>query len=103
MTNAQRRLLFLQLLGIGTFNIVDYLLTLEFLALGFYEINPFIAPMIGTYEFPLVKLMLVPLVLLALWQHKDRIGSMLVKLTWIPFLGYYSLMVYYRFLIVSFI
>lgn len=103
MTSSKRRLLFLQLVGIGAFNIVDYLLTFEFLALGFYEANPILAPMIGTYEFPLVKLLLVPLILFALWQHKDRIGTMLVKLSWIPFLGYFSLMVYYRFLIVSFI
>jgi len=99
VTIDQRRLLFLQLLGIGVFNIVDYLLTFEFLALGFYEANPILAPMIGTYEFPVVKLMLVPLVLVALWQHKDRIGNVLIKLSWIPFVSYFSLMVYYRFLI----
>ena len=103
MNDNQNRLLFWQLLGIGAFNLVDYILTLEFLTLGFYEANPLIAPMIGTYEFPMVKLLLIPLVLFAIWQHRDRIGDMLVKLFWIPFLGYFSLMLYFRFLITSFI
>ena len=55
--------------------------------------NPIIAKTIETYEFPMVKLLLMPLVLLALWQHKDKIGDLIVKLMWIPFLGYFSLMV----------
>lgn len=102
MSINQKRLLFWQLLGVGVFNNVDYILTLEFLNKGFYEANPLISNMIGTYEFPMVKLILIPLVLLALWQHKETIGSYLVILTWIPFLGYFSLMGYYRFLIVNF-
>ena len=102
MSENQRRLLFWQLIGIGAFNKVDYILTLEFLNKGFYEANPLIDPMIGTYEFSMVKLILIPLVLLALWQHKDRIGNYLTKLSWIPFLGYFSLMSYYRFLIINF-
>ncbi|MCR3956711.1 MAG: DUF5658 family protein [Gudongella sp.] len=68
----------------------------------FTEANPIMASMVGTYQFPMVKLVLVPLLLIFLWQHKERIGNMLVSLTWIPFLGYLSLMVYYRFLIVTF-
>lgn len=103
MTKKHRRLLFWHLVGIGVFNMVDYILTLEFLDNGFYEANPLMATMIGTYEFPMVKLVLVPLVLVALWQHKDRIGDMLAKIFWIPFLGYFSLMVYYRFLIISYL
>jgi hypothetical protein len=102
MSENQKKLLFWQLIGIGAFNKVDYILTIEFLDKGFYEANPFIARTVGTYEFPMVKLILVPLVLLALWQHKDRIGNYLTKLTWIPFIGYFSLMSYYRFLIISF-
>ena len=102
MSENQKRLLFLHLIGIGVFNIVDYILTLEFLNKGFYEANPIMARMIGNYEFPLVKLLLVPLLLLALWQHRDKIGDILSKLTWIPFIGYFSLMGYYRFLIINF-
>lgn len=102
MSTNQKQLLFWKLIGIGAFNNVDYILTLEFLNKGFYEANPLIASTIGTYEFPMVKLILIPLVLLALWQHKDKIGSSIGKLSWIPFLGYFSLMGYYRFLIIHF-
>ena len=102
MDKDGKRLLFWQLFGIGAFNNADYILTLEFLDKGFYEANPIIRTMIGTYEFPMVKLILVPLVLLALWQHKDRIGDYITKLSWIPFLGYFSLMGYYRYLIINF-
>ena len=102
MSTNQKRLLFWQLIGIGAFNKVDYLLTLEFLSKGFYESNPIMAQMIGTYEFPLVKLLLIPLILICLWQHKDKIGDMLTKITWIPFMGYFSLMYYYRVLIINF-
>ncbi len=102
MSEKQKGLLFWHLIGIGTFNMVDYILTLEFLDNGFYEANPFLASMIRTYEFPMVKLVLIPLLLVALWQHKDRIGDMLARIFWIPFLGYFSLMVYYRFLIINF-
>ena len=102
MSSNKKRLLFWHLVGIGAFNMVDYILTLDFLGYGFYEANPFIASTIGTYEFPLVKLILVPLVLLSLWQYKERIGSYLTILTWIPFIGYFSLMLYYRFLVISF-
>lgn len=102
MSDIRKRLLFWHLIGIAAFNNADYILTLEFLDKGFYEVNPIIASTIGTYEFPLVKLILVPLLLLALWQHKDEIGEETTKLTWIPFIGYFSLMVYYRFLIDTF-
>lgn len=102
MSEIQKRLLFWQLIGIGTFNKADYILTLEFLDKGFYEANPIMANTIGTYEFPLVKLILVPLLLLVLWQHKDKIGNKTTILSWIPFVGYFSLMVYYRFLVVTF-
>ena len=102
MDKDGKRLLFWQLFGIGAFNNADYILTLEFLDKGFYEANPIIRTMIGTYEFPMVKLILVPLVLLALWQHKDRIGDYIITLSWIPFLGYFSLMGYYRYLIINF-
>ena len=101
MSDNQKSLLFWQLIGIAAFNKVDYILTLDFLDKGFYEGNPLMNSMIGTYEFPMVKLILVPLILLALWQHKDTIGNYITKLSWIPFLGYFSLMAYYRFLIIN--
>lgn len=101
MSENKKRLLFWHLVGIGAFNIADYTLTMDFLDLGFTEVNPIIRSLVGTYHFPLVKLMLVPLILVALWQHKDRIGNALATLTWIPFIGYFFLMVYYRILIIT--
>ena len=102
MSMEQSRLLFWHLVGTGSFNIVDYFLTLDFLERGFEEANPIMASMIGTYEFPLVKLLLVPLLLIAIWQNKNRLKLAATKLSWIPFLSYFVLMVYYRFLLVGF-
>ncbi len=102
MSDNQKRLFFWQLICIGAFNNVDYILTLEFLNKGFYEGNPLMAALIGTYEFPMVKLILIPLVLLALWQNKDLIGKSIARLSWIPFIAYFSLMGYYGFLIINF-
>ncbi|WP_420841495.1 DUF5658 family protein [Gudongella oleilytica] len=39
----------------GAFNIVDYLLTVDFLDYGLYEVNPFMASTIGTCEFTLLN------------------------------------------------
>lgn len=67
MPYNKKRLLFWKLISIGAFNKVDYIPTLEFLGKGFYETNPLMADMIETYNFSLVKLILIPLILLALW------------------------------------
>lgn len=96
MPESLERLLRLLLYGIAAFNKADYFLTLDALDRGFKEANPLLAPMVGTYQFHLVKLMLVPLLLIFLWQMRHRIGASLVKLAWIPFIGYLTLMLYYR-------
>lgn len=89
------RLFRLQIIGVSAFNAVDYFLTLEALENGYSEANPILAPMIGSFEFPLVKLVLVPLLLIFIWQKRNRVGKPLVTMTWIPFMSYFSLMVYY--------
>lgn len=99
MSMVQRRMMFWHLIGTGSFNIVDYILTLEFLEIGFYEANPIMASMVFTHEFPLVKLLLVPLLLIAIWQYKDRLKGVATILSWIPFTGYFALMVYYSVLL----
>lgn len=99
MSVTQKRIMFWHLIGTGSFNIVDYILTLEFLEIGFHEANPIMASMVHTYEFPLVKLILVPLLLLALWQNKDRFKGAAAKLSWVPFMSYFVLMVYYSVLL----
>jgi hypothetical protein len=99
MSIKQEKLLFWLLIGTGSFNIVDYVLTLDFIERGFEEANPIMVSMIGTYEFPLIKLLFVPLLLLALWQNKDKLGDLVFKLSWIPFISYFFLMIYYRLLL----
>ena len=90
------RLLWLQLIGIAAFNKVDYLMTLEALERGYKEANPLLASMVGTFQFPLVKLLLVPLLLIFMWQMRHRIGKSLVTLTWVPFVAYSSVVLYHR-------
>ncbi|SCZ81845.1 hypothetical protein SAMN03080599_03090 [Acidaminobacter hydrogenoformans DSM 2784] len=90
------RLLWLQLIGIAAFNKVDYLMTLEALERGYKEANPLLASMVGTFQFPLVKLLLVPLLLIFMWQMRHRIGKSLVTLTWVPFTAYSMVVLYHR-------
>ena len=90
------RLLWLQLIGIAAFNQVDYLMTLEALERGYKEANPLLASMVGTFQFPLVKLLLVPLLLIFMWQMRHRIGKSLVTLTWVPFAAYSMVVLYHR-------
>ena len=75
--------------------------TIKRLEKGFEEANPIMASMIGTYAFPLVKLLLVPLLLIAIWQNRDRLRVVATKFSWIPFLCYFILMIYYRCLLVG--
>lgn len=96
MPKSLERLLFLQLIGIAAFNKVDYLMTLEALERGFKEANPLLAPLVHSYEFPLVKLLLVPLLLILLWQLRHRIGAALVRIAWLPFAAYTSVVLYHR-------
>lgn len=94
------RILWLQLIGVSAFNVADYLLTLEALANGYTEANPILALIIDTYAFHLAKLLLVPLLLIFIWQMRYRVGKSLVTLAWIPFIGYFFLMVYHSMFII---
>ena len=96
MRHTHERLLWLLLIGTGLFNKADYFLTLDALGRGFYEANPVLAPMIGTYEFPLVKLLLVPLMLYLLWRIRHLIGRRIVAYAFVPFVSYFSLMLYFH-------
>ena len=100
MSKNKERLLWLLLLGIAAFNKSDYLLTLDALERGFREANPILAPMVGSYEFHLVKLLLVPLLLMLIWLIRHRMGERLVNYVWVPFISYFSLMVYFRVLFI---
>lgn len=100
MSKNKERLLWLLLIGIAAFNKSDYLLTLDALDAGFREANPILAPMVGSYEFHMVKLLLVPLLLIYLWLFRHRIGERLIHYVWVPFIGYFSLLVYFRVLFI---
>lgn len=100
MKRHKERLLWLLLIGIASFNKADFFLTLDALERGFVEANPIVEPIVNTYVFPLVKLVLVPLILIFLWQHRHRIGDKLLNYVWIPFVSYFSLMVYFRMFII---
>ncbi|MDW7660532.1 MAG: DUF5658 family protein, partial [Bacillota bacterium] len=75
MQKSKEGLLRWQLIGIGAFNITDYFLTLEALEKGHTEANPLLITIVNTLEFPLVKLILVPLLLYWLWLKRHRIGE----------------------------
>jgi len=99
MRESKERLLWLLLIGIWAFNKMDFFLTLEALEKGFVEANPLVDSMIGTHEFPLVKLVLIPLVLFLIWRLRHKIGERLLVYVWVPFISYFSLMVYFRMII----
>lgn len=96
MAEPSKRLLWLQLIGVCAFNIADYFLTIQAMENGCREANPIVGPMLGTFQFPLAKLIVVPLLLIFIWKMRDRMGTALATFAWVPFMGYFSLMVYYR-------
>jgi len=99
MSQNKERLLWILLIGIAAFNKADYILTLDAIDRGFIEANPILAPMIGTYEFSLVKLVLVPLLLVFFWLMRFRMDERLIQLVWLPFFGYFMLMLYFHFFV----
>lgn len=100
MDKTKEGLLKWQLIGIGAFNITDFFLTIEALERGHTEANPLLLTIINTLEFPLVKLILVPLLLYWLWIKRHQIGDSLTKVVWLPFFCYFLLMVYFRYLLI---
>ncbi len=85
---------------VGTFNVLDYLLTLRALNLGFEEANPLVAAIIETPLFPLVKLVAVPLVLWGIWLLRRRTRPGILRLVWLAFSAYALLMIYHGLLVV---
>ena len=61
------------LLIIGVFNAIDCFITPIFLSLGFTEANPFMAPLVGTLWFYLVKLVFVPAGLYFVWHFRKHL------------------------------
>lgn len=86
-----------KLILIGIFNILDYYFTLRALAAGFKELNPLINAVVNTLYFPLIKLVVIPLLLVLIWCLHSRINqerfSFYVRLMFFAYLG---VLVYHR-------
>lgn len=89
------KLLVLLLFGTGIFNIVDYFVTLHVVGLGFKEANPAMAALLHTPYFPMVKLVLIPLLLTFVWFSRKYVGDRLFCYAWLVFASYSSLMLYF--------
>ena len=94
-----QRLPGLLLAGTGVFNMVDYYVTGLALQRGFAEGNPVMAQLVGTASFAWVKLVLVPLLLLAVWLLRGRVGRRLHAYAWLVFCCYGSLVLYFAWLL----
>ena len=84
------------LIGIGIFNVADYFLTLEVISQGHEEANPIIDAILPTIYFPIVKLVVVPLLLLFLWNLRQHFNRRCMLYVWTGFMVYFSLMIYFK-------
>lgn len=62
------------LAAIAVFNFADYFLTLRAISIGIEEGNPYMAALIGTPWFAVVKLFVVPLGLYRIYTLRRQIG-----------------------------
>ncbi len=83
------------LFGVAVFNVLDYLLTEIFLLAGYRELNPVMGLIEGTPYFPLVKLVIIPLLLYFVWWLRYGVGNRILYYTWFTFGAYLSLMIYF--------
>lgn len=83
------------LIGIAVFNFADYFLTLRAISLGIQEGNPYMAPLIGTPWFTVVKLLIVPLGLYRIYNLRRGIGWISTSLL-VMILGLYTMVTVYH-------
>ena len=84
------------LYGVAVFNIADYFFTNLALSMGYRELNPFIDMIVGTVYFPLLKLVVIPLLLYFVWSQRCKVGSRVLLYAWVAFLVYLGLMFYFK-------
>ena len=84
------------LIGVAAFNIADYLLTTLALQFGYREINPLMDLIIHTPFFPILKIVLIPLMLYSIWRKREFIGQRILFYVGFLFLVYFFLMVYFK-------
>ena len=85
-----KRMFGILLFLIGLLNVADYFFTVKALELGGREANPIMLLAIEANEwmFPVVKLALVPLALIAVWLTEGKSNVAVFVATWIVFLSY---------------
>ena len=93
------RLLWLLLIGIGAFNIADFMLTHIAIAEGYQELNPLINRILDTWLFPFLKIIFVPAVLLGIWKVRQKLSKAAYRAVWLCFGTYFLLMVYFKLLL----
>jgi|GEM_PF-794461 len=96
LTFRQERILWVLLIGVGAFNVADYLLTTLALSLGYRELNPLMDLVVDTPLFPVIKLVLIPLMLYFIWRRRHLVGSRVLLYVWVAFLVYLVLMCYFK-------
>lgn len=88
-------------MSIGVFNVIDYFFTLQVLQHGFIEANPFMAPVVGTGWFFVIKVVLIPAALYVIWAVRDRVGTVANAAIWVCGGAYAGLMGYFGILVSS--
>lgn len=96
LTPKHESTLWALLIGIAAFNVADYLFTSLALGLGFRELNPVMDLVVHTPYFRLIKVVLIPLMLYYIWRQRHLAGQRVLAYTWIAFLAYLALMVYFK-------
>ena len=88
------------LTGILILNIADYVFTEIALSLGAEEANPFLAPIVDTIWFPIVKVFIISTFVLFIWLVKEYILAGKLKKVilfglWVAFIAYFAVMVWH--------
>ncbi len=94
------------LIGIGLLNIADYFFTVQALSLGAREINPVMDAIAHTPLFPVVKLILIPVLLLFVWTARHKLQARkraIMLLTWVAFVSYFVMTLYHLYFLSTFV
>lgn len=87
------------LLGTALFNILDYFLTLYALKHGCTEWNPIMKPIVHTIYLPIIKLLLIPTILAAIWFMRAKAGHRLKYYSGSLFSVYLLLILYFGYIL----
>lgn len=85
----------LALIALAVFNVMDYLFTRWCLNRGFVEANPLMVPIVDTPWFFVIKVVLVPLALYAIWCVRGEIRQVAGAFINLALCVYSALMLYF--------